>query len=301
MTETTHEIEQEVSPDALDLESIFEQVHAEIEEPKDAQKQRNHNKKEEKQALDEDNDKGEETENKPEKQETEKHPEKKETVDYKAEYEKLQKISKDTQKSFHENRKQLAAYKKAVEKLKSEGVLMDEEANMLLDHTHFEDAPSDVPVLVKYGNIWDKEMQYMRKYSPNPDEIKQHALAFRHLMQSTSYDEAEEILDELSNYEDDEIELTKRMLEIGRQYNEDIYADIHEAGNIRNLKHKYEKKQKELQERLDKMEKKYNKLKEKYEDYNSEPSDYRLPSGGTNVPLPKNDKIDLGAFFDSLA
>jgi len=105
----------------------------------------------------------------------------------------------------------------------------------------------------------------------------------------------------LSRYEDDEVEFTKQMLEFGRQYNEDIFADIHESGSIRNLKAKYYKKEKELQERLDKVEKKYNKLKEKYEDYNSEPSNYRLPSGGGNVSLPKNDKIDLASFYNSLA
>jgi prefoldin subunit 5 len=223
---------------------------------------------------------------------------KKETPDYyKSELEKLQKSQKDTQKAFHENRKQLAAYKKAVEKLKSDGVLMDEEATMLLDHTRFEEGPEgEKPALIRYGDIWDKEIQYMRKYSNNPDEINQNVLAFQHLMQSAPYNEVEEILADLAEHEDDEVALTKRMLEIGRQYNDDIYADIHETGSIRNLKEKYAKKEKELQERLDKMERKYNKLKEKLEDYDTEPSDYGLPSGGSKGDIPEGG-FDIGKVF----
>lgn len=224
---------------------------------------------------------------------------KKETAEYyKTELEKLQKSQKDTQKAFHENRKQLAAYRKAVEALKSEGTLMDEEATRLLDHTKFDDAGGDKPVLVRYGDIWDRELQYMRRYSSNPEEIEQHSLAFQHLMQSTSHEEATKILEELSDYEDNEVELTKRMLEIGRQYNEDIYGDIHEVGSIRKLKEKYSQKEKELQERLDKIERKYNKLKEKMEDYDSEPSNYGLPSGSIKGDLPKKG-FDIGSVFNS--
>jgi hypothetical protein len=297
---------------AFDISAVFNKKPEGV--PKDTESHKEQAPKEHKPERSEkpkpkveiDDDEEDETDSKSDKtdkpkdnQQDDKSEQKKESPEYyKSELEKLQKSSKDTQKAFHENRKQLAAYKKAVEKMKSEGTLMDEEAAMLLDHTQYNDeAEGEKPPLVRYGDIWDKEIQYMRKYSNNPDEINQQVLAFQHLMQSASYDEAEEILSELAEYEDDEVALTKHMLEIGRQYNDDIYADIHESGSIRKLKDKYTKKEKELQERLDKMERKYNKLKEKLEDYDDEPSDYGLPSGGSKGDIPKGN-FDIGKVFD---
>lgn len=219
------------------------------------------------------------------------------TTDYKAELEKLQKSVKDTQKSFHENRKQLASYRKAVEKMKEEGTLLDEEAIILLDHTKFEDQTEEEPLFVKYGKIWDKELPYMRKYAPNQKEIDQHILAFQHFVQTASPKEVNDALNELAQYEEDETEFTHQMLEIGRQYNEDIYSDIHSAGSIRNLKKKYSEKEAELQKKIDKLEKQYNKLKEKYEDYTPEPANLR-PTGIGNIDLPKNVSFDPATIFN---
>lgn len=218
-------------------------------------------------------------------------------VDYKSELEKVQKTLKDTQRSFHEDRKKLAAYKKAVEKLKEEGRLLDEEATDLLDHTKFESEPEDESIIIKYGRIWDKELEYMKKYAPNPKDIDQHVLAFQHFMQSASPQEIRDTLEELAQYEEDEVEFTRQMLEIGRQYNDDIYADIHESGSIRNLKAKYSADKIEMQKEIDKWEKKYNKLKEKYEDYNPEPANLKLPSGAGNVDLPKDVTFDPSKIF----
>lgn len=234
------------------------------------------------------------------KEEKSKDSPKKDGVDYKSEYEKLQKTSRDTQKAFHENRKQLSAYKKAVEKLKADGGILDEEAAMLLDHTKFEDNAEDENILVKYGKVWDKEIEYMRKYSSMPQEIDQNVRAFQHFMQTASREEVEDALSELSSYEDDEVEITKQMLNIGKQYYDDIYGDIEESGSIRNLRDKFYKKEKELQESIDKLQRKYNKLKEKYEDHDESTSDYKMPSGSSNASLPKNKELDLTAFFDSL-
>ena len=229
------------------------------------------------------------------KKETEKNEK---DVDYKSEVEKLQKVVKDTQKSFHEDRKKLSAYKKAVEKLKENGALLDEEAEMLLDHTKFDSDPEEEPLIVKYGNIWDKELAYMKKYAPNPKEIDQHIFAFQHLIQTSTPKEAHDIIEDLSKYDSDEVELTRQMLEIGRQYNDDIYADIHESGSIRNLKEKYSQKEKELQKKIDKLEKQVNKYKEQYEDYNTEPANLRLPYGSGNIDIPKNATFDIGTIFN---
>jgi hypothetical protein len=242
----------------------------------------------------------EDLQDEPIKKDEEPAPKKLEEVDYKSELEKLQKSVKDTQKSFHENRKQLSAYRKAVEKMKEEGTLLDEEATMLLDHTKFQDQSEEEPLFVKYGKIWDKELPYMKKYAPNAKELDQHILAFQHFIQTASPEEVNEVLSELSQYEEDETEFTHQMLEIGRQYNEDIYADIHDAGSIRKLKNKYSEKEAELQKKIDKLEKQYNKLKEKYEDYNPEPANLRLPTGsGNNTSLPKDVSFEPAAIFKS--
>lgn len=221
-------------------------------------------------------------------------------VYYKAELEKLQKSVKDTQKSFHENRKQLSAYRKAVEKMKEEGTLLDEEAVMLLDHTKFQDVTEEEPLFARYAKIWDKELPYItrawKRYDPN-SQIDQYILAFQHFIQTGSPEEVNDALSELAQYENNATEFTHQMLEIGRQYNEDIYSDIHEAGSIRSLKNKYSERESELQKKIDKLEKQYNKLKEKYEDYNSSPPNLRLPSGSANVDLPENVTFDPAAIF----
>jgi cell division protein FtsB len=235
-----------------------------------------------------------------------KETEKEKGIDYKAEWEKAQKAIKDTQKSFHEDRKKLAAYKKAVEKLKNDGVIIEEEANLLLDHTKYEDETQDVPLLTKYYNIWDKEINDMRAvyekgYINKPDDFEQQIMAFQHFISTASSKEIEDTLDEFSSFEDDPIKLTKKMLEVGRQYNDDIYSDIRDAGGIRNLKSFYFEKQQEMQKRIDNLEEKNDKLKKKYEDYDNGPPRKGIPSGAGNFNNPKFDKVDLDAFFDSIA
>lgn len=217
-------------------------------------------------------------------------------LDYKAEYEKQLKIVKDTQKSFHESNKKLAAYKKAVEKLKEDGSLLDEEAMILLDHAKYDNVPEEAPLIVRYANIWDKEFEYMRKYSRDPEELDQLKDAFVHLMQTASQQEINDILSDLSQYEDDEVEFTRQMLEKGREYNDDIYADIRDAGSIRNLKSKYNERIEELEKKLDKSEKKLNKYKEKYEDYDARPANMNLPTG-SGSHSPQTTWSDLGDIF----
>lgn len=247
--------------------------------------------------LDEDEDEDED-EPKDSKQKPEVKKDTSDSIDYKSEYEKLQKTVKDTQRSFHEDRRKLAAYKKAVEKFKEDGFLDEDDANTLLDHTKFESTDEDVHPLIKASNIWEKEIFNMKKYSQNADDIDKNVEAFQHLYQASSAREQEEILSELSKYDDDEIEFTKQMLEMGRQYNDEIYEDIRESGSIRNLKSKYSEKETELQNRIDKLERKIYKLKSKYEDYNEEPANLRLPTGSSHKELPKNVTFDPKSIFE---
>ncbi len=226
---------------------------------------------------------------------------KEKAVDYKAENEKLQKTLKDTQKSFHEDRKKLSAYKKTIEKMKEEGVLLDEEATMLLDHTRYEEEETNhnKSGLTKYDDVWNKELQYMYKYASDAGEINKSVTAFQHLLRAASSEEIEDIFSDLAQYEDDEVELTKRMISYGREYNDEIYSDIHEAGSIRKLKAKFEEEKQELQKELDKVNKKYNKLKERHQDYDNEPANLRIPSGAGNIDHKKEATFDIGKIFNS--
>lgn len=293
----------------FNLDEMFDKIHAHIENPLPLGEEipPNTETKRESAPTDKEDDKKEDEsdEEKVEKasEKKEKPSDKKAESDLKIAYDKLEKSHKDTQKSFHEDRKKLSAYKRAVLKMREEGTLLDEEAEMLLDHTKFDseaDSALDEPVLVRYGRVWDKELEYMKKYAPDASEINQQIMAFQHLIQSSSQHELDEIFEELSNYEDDEVELTKQMLSLGRQYNDEIYSDIHEAGGLSKLKYKYQDKIDKLEKELDKSNKKYDKLKEKYEDYN-EPSSLTLPGGSNTPSSSKGDKVDLDAFFDGLA
>src|SRR5574337_958212 len=79
-------------------------------------------------------------------------------IDYKKELERVKKRLSDSQRSFQEDRKKLSSYKKAVEKMKEELILSDDEAALLLNHTFFEDNTEEVNEtipIVRYGNIWE--------------------------------------------------------------------------------------------------------------------------------------------------
>jgi hypothetical protein len=292
----TEEVQQEHDP--FNLHNIFNKK-PEVETQKDHQQEKPAKKVDrvKPESIVEDD----EQEDKDEKEKKDEKPLKEEMksdeIDYKSELEKAKKTIKDTQRSFHEDRKKLVAYKKAVEKLKQDGVLLDEEAEMLLDHTSFVSEPEEENEYMKYHKIWNQELQYMRKYAPDAKEVDQNFEAFQHFVQTASPQEIKDVFSDLKHYEDDEVEFTKQMLEIGRQYNEEVYADISEVGSIRQLKTKYSKKEAELQKEIDKLSKQVNKYKEQYEDYNTEPSNLRLPSGSTKNDLPKSATFDVGEIF----
>jgi hypothetical protein len=291
----------EATEDQFNISDIFSKRHsiAEKEVPVDEPEALPEKVGKETASQDDDEDDIDEKEDKEEPKEKKESSSKE--PDYRKEVDRLNKTLKDTQRSFHEDRKKLSAYKRAVEKMKEEGLILDEEATALLDHTKFDADPESAkekPVLMRYAEVWDKEIEYMRKYSSNADDINQSAKAFQYLIRSSSDSEVKDILDELSQYEDDEVELTKQMIEIGRQYNDDVYSEIHEAGGIRNLKSVFAKKEEELSNKLDRLQNKYDKLKRKYEDYDDSPTQ-GIPSGGGNSGSHTNSDatFDVGKIF----
>jgi hypothetical protein len=236
----------------------------------------------------------------------EKPSSKKADAELKVAFEKLEKSYKDTQKAFHEDRKKLSAYKRAIKSFVDEGTLTDDEAQTLLDHVHFESSPDlEEPTpssnngsgLAKYAKTIDKELQIMRKYSSNPEEIEINTQAFQHLFDTSSWQEKKNILDELSGFEDDDVELTKQMLLLGAQHNNEVYSEIHESGGVKQLKEKYIYEIETLKKELDKSKKQYVKLKEKYEDYN-EPTVIASPGGSSTASSSKSDAIDIDAALD---
>lgn len=236
----------------------------------------------------------------------EKPSDKKAEAELKVAFEKLEKSYKDTQKAFHEDRKKLSAYKRAIKSFVEEGTLTDDEAQTLLDHVQFENGADVEPTssssssgegLGKYSNAISKELEAMERYSSNPQEIKINTQAFQHLYDTSSWQEKESILDELSGFEDDPIELTKQMLLLGAQHNNEVYSEIHQYGGVKQLKEKYINEIETLKKELDKSKKQYNKLKEKYEDYN-DPTPVSTPGGSSSSGSSKSDAIDIDAALD---
>lgn len=296
--------------ESFDLQSIFsKKIDAKQELPKEESKEKPEGKKEEepvKKPAKEDPKKeavksvvdANESEDEDEDEKPDARPKKEPKDDSNNELEKTQKALKETQKWGNETRKQLANYKKTVEKMMQDGILTEDEARALQDHTIVhEDEQQEVSKPVIYGQIWDKELEYMKKYSPSSKEIEESADAFTHLVNHCTQEELIDIFADLSSYEEDETELTKRMIEIGREYYDDIYGDIQDVGSIRNLKKKYSEKEQELQKRIDKLEAKYSKLKEKYEDHDQEPSGMRMRTGGLATGLPKDTTFEPSAIF----
>lgn len=224
------------------------------------------------------------------------------SADHKSEIEKLQKTLKDTQRSFHEDRKKLAAYKRAVEQMKEDLIISDDEAATLLNHTQFEGELEPVDReesrLIKYFRVFDNELEIMKKYTKEPEVIDQNIFAFQHLVHSVTHEEREDILDELSQYNDNPIKMTQHMLDIGREYDEKIFNHIREAGSLSNLITKFQEEKEELQKKLDNARNKINKLKGTDQDYNKEPYQVRQSAGGSNINNKVHKKFNIDDIFN---
>ena len=201
--------------------------------------------------------------------------------DYKSEFENLERRYKGAIKLGNESRKKLAAYEKAIKKYSEEGVLSTDEAESLLDYTQFEDVPlEDEPAHVKYAKIWDEGIERMREFADDPQEIDKYVHAFQQLWRDSAPSEQEDILEEFSELGDSKAALTRKMIKMGKDYFDEVFGEVYEAGSIRNFKKKFAEKEKDYNKKLDKLQKEIDKYKKKYEDY-TEPT-YKLPSGGSD-------------------
>lgn len=204
------------------------------------------------------------------------------SIDWKKENEKIQRDLKETQRWATETKKQISAYKKIVEKFKEEGSISEDEAQELLDHTKYEEmAQKDKPFLSKAGEVWDSEIENIRKYGEYED-IDKHIHAFQHFIQNGTSEEIKDFYEEIVDLIDSNpVLFTKKMLQMGKTYHDEIFGELAQAGNLKNFKHQYEVKIDDYQKKVDKLEKEVLRLKERYEGYDETPN-YRLPQGGGN-------------------
>lgn len=231
----------------------------------------------------------------PELKEDKKEPE----IDYHTELEKAERRYKDSQKWGSEMRKKLSAYEKAIKKYNEDGILSTDEAESLLNYTQFEDLPQeDEPVYVKYAKIWDEGIERMREFADDPQEIDKYVHAFQQLWRDSVPVEQENILEEFSELDDNKAALTRKMVKMGKDYFDEVFGEVYEAGSIKNFKKKFTEKEKDYNKKLDKLQKEIDKYKKKYEDY-TEPT-YRLPSGGSdNSTDTKNYTTNIKEIFEN--
>ena len=305
---TEEELQATDQVDEFNLEDEWDKAHAVTDTRKHSKEEVMVDQEEtpdpEPEPIEEEKEEELEAEDEPVVEKKEKPSDKKADAELKVAFEKLEKSYKDTQKAFHEDRKKLSAYKRAIKSFVDEGTLTEEESQTLLDHVQFENMPDDAPAsvasgsgLAKYASVIDKELQVMKRYSSNPQEIDLNAEAFQHLFDTSTWAAKQEILEELSGFEDDVVELTKQMLLLGARHNAEVYSEIHQTGGIKQLKEKYNNEIEMLRKELDKSKKQYVKLKEKYEDYN-EPTVIASPGSSGSPSASKSGALDIDGALD---
>jgi hypothetical protein len=214
------------------------------------------------------------------------------------EAEKAERRLADSQKWGREAHSKLKSVEHLIGQYLEKGILSDEEAALLLassQHPDLSAEQKEEPLLVRYGTIWDKELANMRKYTDAPD-LDLHIQAFQHFLKNGSSSEVMEAFTELKALEKDDVAFTRKMLEMGKAYYEEVYKDIHTAGSLKDYKLKREQEISRHLRHIDKLEKEIVKYKEQYEDYIPSKS-YRLPSGGSAEPSEDSDS-SIGSIID---
>lgn len=208
--------------------------------------------------------------------------EKKKYNDWKDKYEKSEKNLKETQKWANDLKRQVSSFKKNVEKYRDSdtSLLDEEEIQSLLALVEERETPSEmIPQSQKITKIWDSEIENIRKYG-NYEHLDEHIEAINYLMANSSQDEIDDMFEDAKSIiDEDPVGFTKKVLEIGKDYYEDIYKDLKEAGNLKGLKDSFYKKEEDYKKTIDKLEKELIKLKKRYEDFDDKPN-YRISHGG---------------------
>jgi hypothetical protein len=207
--------------------------------------------------------------------------------------ERQDKAFKETQKWGHGLRRQLSTFEQQVKAYMGEGVLTEEEGQKLLNTTAVEDeTPFQESPLAMYSKVWDEELENIRKYTQEAD-LDQHVLAFQHLLKNGDPQELEDAFGQFEEVKENPLALTRKMLDIGKLYNEEVYQELSQAGSLKAFKQQYETKLKQQQKKIDRLEKDLLKFKET-SDYISS-SSYVLPPGGQEEA--HGDDTSFGGIF----
>ena len=196
-------------------------------------------------------------------------------------YKKLESSLQETRKWGRELSQKLKKLAGQVESYKQDGVLTAEEAELLLAKAHHEENDLEATPLMHYSKIWDEELANIQKYSPDPD-LHQHVLAFQHLLKNATAEEIEDLLDEFGEQQD-HVQLTRLMLAKGKDYHQEVYKDLQEAGSLKGLRKIHESKLKKQQKEIEKLQADIQKL-QKEQGYLPS-TQYGLPNGShANAP-----------------
>ena len=191
----------------------------------------------------------------------------------KEESEKLQKELESTKKWGHTNSRKLKKAILTTKEFVESGDISEEEGQRLLEilessgaSTQDEDADfiddKQASPFSKIFRVANTELENIRKYTGD-NQLEDKVKAFDYFLSVASVQEQEEILEDFNELIDHPIELTKKMLAIGKKCYEESYRDIQEAGGFKGY---IEKKRSEI----DKLSKTIDKLTKKllqYEDY----------------------------------
>jgi hypothetical protein len=202
--------------------------------------------------------------------------------DYKVAFERSEKRIADLRKWGDKKSRENAGYKKRVRELQENGVISEEDAESLLSNTPDEDIPpqEEKRFLPRLGEFLDIEVANMKRYVDAPD-IDNHISAFNHFMSlgqlsppGPQRDQYEAVIEELEEMEQagDRVDLLKRVIAIGQDYDEDVYKVVRETGDIRSIKKSYERREEDLKKEIDNLNKKIHKLEEITEDYTENPT-----------------------------
>ena len=195
----------------------------------------------------------------------------------KVDNDRLQKTFKETKRWGHDLTQKIKSAQEKITSYMETGALTQEEGKALLDAmtVSAESAPQDDSPLMVYSRIWDQELDNMRKYSDRKD-IDSHVLAFQHLLKNGGQEELNHVFDTLSGIDaKDTVALTKAMLDMGKTYHDDVYADLATAGSLKGFKAK-------MQKNLDAKDKQIKKLQDEL-DTLKEQSPY-IPGKGYGIP-----------------
>lgn len=187
-----------------------------------------------------------------------------------AEIEKLKKALQDNQKWGHNNNRKLKKLVKVLNSLKEQDLLSEEEVGQLdniMNLESEEDESNSLPIsndpLINLIQIADKRLMDLRDIYEDDPLFEKKQDAFGELINNSTQEEREDILDELEPLKNSPLKLAKKMYAMGAKFYEEFYKDIDDAGGIKGMVAKKNEELARLQKKVDKLTKRLLK----FEDY----------------------------------